>query len=76
MMAVPKHDERPKFDAHRLEMIRLMEEIDARAGVVDDPTMTIEKLREMQRRLGIRPQDNILSREIIRMRYRDEDGEP
>ena len=62
--------ERPLvFDAHRLEMIRLMEDIDAQTGIVGDPNMTAAQLRERQRARGVRAEDNVGSRELVRMRY-------
>jgi hypothetical protein len=70
---VPEKDRKKVFDAHRLELIRLMEEIDARAGIVGPPTVTPEELQARMLARGIRPEDNILSSEILRMRYGDED---
>ncbi len=52
-----------------------MDEVEQRMGFVPDPDATIEKLREMLRAEGIRPEDNAFSREIIRMRC-GEDEEP
>ncbi len=46
-----------------------MQDIDAKASVVDDPTMTLEKLHEIMHTLGIRPEDNGASRELMQMRY-------
>lgn len=59
------------FDAHRLEMIELMRQIDAEAGVPEEPAISVEELREQMVASGIRPEDNLFSREIIRMRYDD-----
>jgi hypothetical protein len=70
-MAAPK-PERRVHDPHRLEMIRLMEEIDAQAGVVDEPGLTPEELQQRMIANGVRPEDNIGSREIMRMRYGDD----
>ncbi len=50
----------------------LIEEIDAKAGIVYDPTMTRKKLREILLAQGIRPEDNLLSRDIIPAKYPDE----
>lgn len=58
--------------ADRQALVRRMQEIDAKAGVVDDPTMTIEKLHEIMHTLGIRPEDNGASRELMQMRYGDD----
>lgn len=54
----------------------MMREIDARAGIDHEPDVTAEelvaRLRQMQRDAGVRPEDNLGSREIMRMRYGDE----
>jgi hypothetical protein len=54
-------------------MLRLLEEQDARTGFVFDPTATPEKVRELMRACGVRPEDNIFSRDIIRAKYPDEE---
>jgi len=56
------------------ELNRLMDEMEKRKGFVPDPDATIEKLREMLLAEGVRPEDNAFSREIIRMRYGDEEA--
>jgi hypothetical protein len=56
---------------NRDELNRLMDEIEEQMGFVPVPDITIEKLREMMEAEGIRPEENALSRDIIRMR----DGE-
>jgi len=53
-------------------MIRLMERIDAEAGIIGEATMTPEELQASMIADGIRPEDNILSSEILRMRYGDD----
>jgi len=58
--------------ADRAQLNRIMDEIEERMGFVPDPDATHEKLREMMKEEGIRPEDNIFSRDIIRMR----NGEP
>jgi hypothetical protein len=60
--------------ADKEELLRLWDEMNQRKGFVPDPAATIEKLREMLRAEGIRPEENAFSREIIRMRYGDEEG--
>ena len=40
-----------------------------RIGFVPDPAATAQEARELMRAEGIRPEDNIASTEIIRMRY-------
>jgi hypothetical protein len=57
--------------ADREELNRIMDEIEERMGFVPDPDATHEKLREMMEEEGIHPEENIFSRDIIRMR----DGE-
>ena len=59
--------------ANKEELNRLMDEIEKRMGFVPDPDATIEKLREMLRAEGVRPEDNAFSREIIRMRYGEDE---
>lgn len=74
-MAIPKKAEPPVVPvryANKEELNRLMDEIEARMGIVYDPEITIAKLRQMMKEEGIRPEDNAASREILRMRYGDE----
>lgn len=61
------------FDSHRLAMIELARAANARIGLVDDPDATPEKAQQMMRELGIRPEDNLFSRDIICTRYETED---
>jgi hypothetical protein len=58
--------------ADKAALRRILEEQDKRTGFVPDPTVTPERLREMMIADGVRPEDNIGSREIIRMREGDE----
>jgi hypothetical protein len=60
------------FDKHRLEMIELARKVNEQAGIVGEPTMTPEEIQEYERALGVRPEDNSGSREILRMRYDDD----
>jgi hypothetical protein len=53
-------------------MIELALKIDAELGIVGPPTMTIEELHESMRNHGVRPEDNIGTRELMRMRYGDD----
>jgi hypothetical protein len=46
--------------------------MDARQGIVVDPSVTAAQVREMMLADGVRPEDNAFSREIIRMRYEEE----
>ncbi len=55
----------------RDRLVRLMEGIDARAGVPAKTTVTPQELRARQVVSGIRPEDNEGSRELLRMRYGD-----
>jgi hypothetical protein len=68
----PEPEQKQAFDAHRLEMIRLMEAIDAQAGVVGNAEVTTAELRARQRARGIRAEDNLASRDLMRMRYGDD----
>ncbi len=56
-------------DKHRLAMIELARQVNARAGIAEDPTATAEKAQEMMHALGIRPEDSLFSRDILCNRY-------
>lgn len=72
MMAVVRKQQPTRgFDAHRLAMIEKMNQIDAAAGIVGEPTMTTRELLESQVANGVRAEDNGGSRELMRMRYGD-----
>ena len=61
-----------------LDKSLLAQEIDAifaRHGFEKGPTVTREELRRMMLADGVRPEDNIGSRDIIRARYGCEDEE-
>jgi hypothetical protein len=67
----PKTEPPVRF-ANKDELNRLMDEIEERMGFVPDPEATIEKLREMLLAEGVRPEENALTGELLRMRYGDE----
>ncbi|MCC6442769.1 MAG: hypothetical protein IT210_04840 [Armatimonadetes bacterium] len=46
---------------------QIVAELNARLGFVPDPEATPEKVREMMRSGGVRPEDNLFSREILHM---------
>lgn len=51
------------------ELIRkIFEEQNREMGIVPDPTVTHQQVREMMLALGIRPEDNLFSRDIIAAR--------
>jgi len=52
----------------KTEILRIVAEQNEKMGFVPDPTATAEKAHEMMRALGIRPEDNLLSRGIIAAR--------
>ena len=54
--------------ADKKVLLKILEEQDRKTGFAPDPTATIERLREMMLADGVRPEDCIGSREIIRMR--------
>lgn len=58
MAVVIKMDANPT-PADRQALVR---RIDVKVGVIDDPTMTIEKLHDIIHSLSIRPEDNGASR--------------
>jgi hypothetical protein len=53
---------------------RLAAEQDRQAGITFDPTATPEKVRELMRACGVRPEENLFSRDILRVKYPDEDA--
>jgi hypothetical protein len=64
-------DQKPdisKLMADKEALRKILEEQDKLTGFVPDPTATPERLQERMLADGVRPEDNIGSREIIRMR--------
>jgi excisionase family DNA binding protein len=52
---------------------RILEQQDRLTGFVPDPTATGPRAREMMLANGIRPEENLASRDIIQMREREEE---
>jgi hypothetical protein len=52
---------------------RILEEQDRLTGFVLDPTATAQRARDLMLADGVRPEENIGSRELIRMREGDEE---
>jgi hypothetical protein len=52
---------------------RKVAEVDARLGIAIDPRATAEQAQAMIRALGVRPEDREFTRELLRMRYGDEE---
>jgi hypothetical protein len=71
-MAKVSDPAKPVIDARRQELIRLGREVNAMAGINGPPDMTIEELHESMRLRGVRPEDNIASSELMRVRYGDD----
>ncbi len=65
-------DNRNTAEEHRQAMRELARAVNAEAGIPDDLTITIEELHEMMLAQGVRPEDNVASRELMRMRYGDD----
>jgi hypothetical protein len=57
--------------ADKRALQRAMAELNARRGFVPDPDATPEKVRDLMRADGIRPEDNAFSGEIVRTRYEE-----
>jgi hypothetical protein len=72
-MATRPKTGRPIRFADKVELRRLMGELNERMGFVPDPGATPQKARELMLADGIRPEDNAFSREIIRMRYGEDE---
>lgn len=51
---------------------KLAREVNERAGIFGPPDMTAEELQAQMLREGVRPEDNLASRELLRMRYGDD----
>jgi len=59
--------------ARKEELYRLAEEVDAKAGIPGGrPSITPEELQQVMSDRGVRPEDNILTSELMRMRYGDD----
>lgn len=56
----------------RAELAKIAREVNAKAGITGEPTMTAQELRAIQRAQGVRAEDNLGSRELMRMRYGDD----
>ena len=67
-MAIESKPDLKSLIADKAALRKILEEQDKLTGFVPDPTVTIEKLHEMMLADGVRPEDNIGSREIIRIR--------
>ena len=55
----------PVLDEHRKNMIALGRLVNERAGIALNPNVTAEQVQAMMLAQGIRPEDNIFSRDII-----------
>ena len=67
MAVAPEQDLRTLF-ADKKAIQETVAEQNREMGFVRDPTATPAKAREMMRALGIRPEDNEFSRDIIAIR--------
>ena len=67
-MAIHSGPDRKSRFADKEALLRVLEEQDRRSGFVPDRTVTVEQLHEMMLADGVRPEDCIASREILRMR--------
>jgi hypothetical protein len=54
--------------AEKEEIQRIVDELHRELGIVDDPTATAQRAREMMRASGIRPEENLISNGIIAAR--------
>jgi hypothetical protein len=67
-MAIESKPDLKSLIADKAALRKILEEQDKLTGFVPDRSVTIEQLREMMLADGVRPEDNIGSREIIRIR--------
>ena len=59
-------------EEHKAAMHRLAQEVNARLGITGKPTRTIEELHASMLASGVKPEDNIFTSELLRMRYGDD----
>jgi hypothetical protein len=52
---------------------RIVAALDERMGFVPDPAATAERSQALMRACGVRPEDRLLSTEILRMRHEKEE---
>jgi hypothetical protein len=69
-IGIPK-GAKPQF-VDKSELCRMVDEANALMGIVPIENATGEMVQQMMLDLGIRPEDNFLSSELIRLRYPDE----
>jgi hypothetical protein len=67
-MAAPARKRLTECFIDKEEVRRIVEETNRKMGIVPDPTMTPQKVRQMMLDLGIRPEDNLGSRGVIEAR--------
>ncbi|MEI6431221.1 MAG: hypothetical protein WCP07_03475 [bacterium] len=68
MMTLPK-DLPPVKPIDKTKLARAFADWAAKAGIPLDMDVTPEQAQEQMRADGVRPEDNILSSELLRMRY-------
>jgi hypothetical protein len=72
-MAIANGTDTRQWFSDKEALRELIDEIDSKGGIVGKPKMTAQELRAMLVAQGIRPEDNLLSRDIIRAKYPDEE---
>ena len=68
MATLPTQTETRRADT-REELMALGQEINARLGIVGQPSMTAQELRASMVAHGVKPEDKGASRELLQMRY-------
>jgi hypothetical protein len=58
--------------SHRDAMLRFLEEQDCELDLAAESLLTAQQVREMMRACGVRPEQNLFSRDIIQAKYPDE----
>jgi hypothetical protein len=72
-MAVRKPADFRMKGIDKRELQRVVEEVNRQLGFVRDPNATAERAQELMLADGVRPEDCEFSRDIIRMRYPDDE---
>jgi hypothetical protein len=67
MSLAEKPEQKSRF-VDKEKLIAVLEEVYKELGIVYDPTATAEQAREMALADGVRPEENLFSREIIALR--------
>jgi len=72
MAVIRETGTKPRFNS-KDALLKFLEEQEAREGFVLDPSATAEDARRQMLACGVRPEENLFSRDIIRARSPEDD---